>query len=277
VAGTDGVGTKLKIAFDMDKHHTIGIDLVAMCVNDILTTGARPLFFLDYFATSKIIPKRAERVLAGIVEGCHESECALLGGETAEMPGFYKEGEYDLAGFAVGIVDKDKVIDGSKIEPSMSLVGIASSGFHSNGYSLIRKVIEDSKVSLHEVIEGDLLGKHLLAPTRIYVREVLKLIDEYKIYGMAHITGGGLVENIPRMFPKGIGAVLDKASWKVPPIATWLKEVGSIEESEMYKTFNMGIGYVLVMDEESAKTVCSNHPDFSLIGYTKAGDGIDIQ
>jgi phosphoribosylformylglycinamidine cyclo-ligase len=258
VAGTDGVGTKLKIAFQADRHDTIGIDLVAMCVNDIVVQGAEPLFFLDYFATAKLDPEKGAEVVKGIAEGCSMAGCALIGGETAEMPGFYASGEYDLAGFAVGVVDRDSVIDGSSITVGNKLIGIASSGLHSNGYSLARKVIfEKLGLSVRDEIPG--LGKtvaeELLTPTRIYVKTILTLLRDFRINGIAHITGGGLLENIPRILPNGCKAVINKNSWVMNDIFLIVQSAGNIDETEMYRTFNCGIGMVLAVPENEAEEV----------------------
>jgi phosphoribosylformylglycinamidine cyclo-ligase len=250
VSSTDGVGTKLKIAFMMDRHDTVGIDLVAMCVNDIVVSGAKPLFLLDYFATSRLDPEKATKVVGGIVEGCIEAECSLIGGETAEMPGFYKEGEYDLAGFAVGIVENAQLIDGSTVTVGDKLIGIASSGLHSNGYSLVRKVLFDHhKMDLEEKVEeiGEVLGEELLRPTKIYVKTVLNLARDFNIGGIAHITGGGITGNLPRIISKGCKAVIHKGSWEIPPIFPFLKEKGNIPEDEMLRTFNNGIGMILII------------------------------
>ncbi len=250
VSSTDGVGTKLKIAFLMDQHDTVGIDLVAMCVNDIVVSGARPLFLLDYFATSRLDQERAIQVVSGIAKGCMEAECSLIGGETAEMPGFYAEGEYDLAGFAVGIVENSQMIDGSRVTVGDKLIGIASSGLHSNGYSLVRKVIlEHHQMDLKKRVEeiGGALGEELLRPTRIYVKTVLNLIRDFKIGGIAHITGGGITGNLPRVIPNGCKAIVNKGAWDIPPIFPFLKERGNIAEDEMLKTFNNGIGMVLIV------------------------------
>jgi phosphoribosylformylglycinamidine cyclo-ligase len=249
VSGTDGVGTKLKIAFLMDRHDTVGIDLVAMCVNDIAVSGAEPLFFLDYFATGKLAVDKAEAVLRGIAEGCRQAGCALIGGETAEMPSFYGEGEYDLAGFAVGVVDRPKIIDGRTIEPGDALVGIASTGLHSNGYSLARRVLlGEAKLSLDSHVPelGRSLGEVLLTPTRIYAKQILALASEYSIKGMAHITGGGITENLPRIFPKSCAARIARSSWTVPPIFRLIQQRGRVAVDEMYRVFNMGIGLILV-------------------------------
>lgn len=254
VSGTDGVGTKLKLALELKKHDTIGIDLVAMCVNDILVLGAEPLYFLDYYATGKLDNAVAVDVIKGIAEGCIQSGCALTGGETAEMPGMYSEGDYDLAGFCVGIVEKDQIIDSSKVEAGNVLIGIASSGPHSNGYSLIRKVIEVSNADLNEPCGDQTLGEALLAPTRIYVKSIHALLEQIDIHAMSHITGGGLTENIPRVMPENTRAQLDINSWQLPDVFKWLQQQGNIEELEMYRTFNCGIGMVLVVNEEDADT-----------------------
>jgi len=255
VSGTDGGGTKLKIAFLMDSHSTVGIDLVAMSVNDILTSGAEPLFFLDYFATGKLEPEKAAMVIDGIATGCRESGCALIGGETAEMPGFYQEGEYDLAGFAVGVVDKAKIIDGMDIREGDTLVGLASQGLHSNGYSLVRKVLfEHSKmdVSTHVPDLGTTLGDELLRPTRIYVKAFNALKERVRIKGIAHITGGGIPGNLPRVLPEGVGVVVREGSWPVPAIFRVIEKMGNVPVYDMKRTFNMGIGYILVVPEKEA-------------------------
>ncbi|KAH9764138.1 phosphoribosylformylglycinamidine cyclo-ligase [Citrus sinensis] len=257
VAGTDGVGTKLKLAFETGIHDTIGIDLVAMSVNDIVTSGAKPLFFLDYFATSHLEVDLAEKVIKGIVDGCQQSDCVLLGGETAEMPDFYAAGEYDLSGFAVGIVKKDSVVDGKNIVPGDVLIGLPSSGVHSNGFSLVRRVLAQSGLSLKDQLpsENTTLGEALMAPTVIYVKQVLDIISTGGVKGIAHITGGGFTDNIPRVFPKGLGAVIYEDSWKVPAVFKWIQQAGRIEDSEMRRTFNMGIGMVLVVSKETSHTI----------------------
>jgi len=258
VSSTDGVGTKLKIAFLMNRHDTIGIDLVAMCVNDIVVCGAKPLFLLDYLATSKLDASKSTRVVSGIVKGCVEADCSLIGGETAEMPGFYKKEEYDLAGFAVGIVEDSQMIDGSNITVGDKIIGIASNGLHSNGYSLVRKVVLDrGKMELAERVEeiGEGLGEALLRPTRIYVRTILNLTRDFKIGGIAHITGGGITGNLPRVIPKGCKAVVRKGTWEVPPIFTFLKEKGKIPEEEMLRTFNNGIGMILVVRSKDVQEI----------------------
>ncbi len=261
VSGTDGVGTKLKIAFMLDKHHTIGIDLVAMCVNDILAQGAKPLFFLDYLATGKLNPAKHSQLLKGITAGCKLAGAALIGGETAEMPDFYAEEEYELAGFAVGIVDKSKLITGNEIEVGDKVIGLSSSGIHSNGYSLVRKaLLAENNYQLDTQINelGCKLGEELLRPTRIYVKSVLNLLARYsdkKVRGIAHITGGGLVENIPRILPEKKKVVLFEKSWPKLPIFKLIAEAGQIAKEEMYKTFNMGIGLVLIVKANSAEQV----------------------
>ncbi|MBP0129190.1 MAG: phosphoribosylformylglycinamidine cyclo-ligase [Nitrospira sp.] len=258
VSGTDGVGTKLKIAFLTDRHDTVGIDLVAMCVNDIVVSGAEPLFFLDYFATGKLAVPKAEAVLKGIAEGCRQAGCALIGGETAEMPSFYAAGEYDLAGFAVGVVDRPKIIDGRSIVPGDVLIGLASTGLHSNGYSLARRVLLDqAQLSMTSRLpELDRpLGEVLLTPTRIYAKQVLTLIQDCPIKGIAHITGGGITENLPRVFPAGIGAQVQRSAWSVPPIFQAIARLGQVERAEMYRVFNMGIGMILVVPASDAPTV----------------------
>ncbi len=259
VSGTDGVGTKLKIAFMVDRHDTVGIDLVAMCVNDILTSGAEPLFFLDYFATGRLKPEKAAAVIGGIAAGCREAGCALVGGETAEMPGFYERGEYDLSGFAVGVVDQNKIINGAKIKHGDAVIGLASSGIHSNGYSLVRKIFFDyKKMSLTKVIP-DLkrtLGDELLRPTRIYAKACNAVMKKIKVKGMAHITGGGIPGNLPRVFPQGVGAIIDERTWFVPPVFRMIAQSGNVPPNDMKRTFNMGIGFVMIVAKEDAdKTV----------------------
>lgn len=258
VSGTDGVGTKLKIAFMADRHDTIGIDLVAMCVNDIVVQGAEPLFFLDYLATGKLEPEKAAAVVKGISEGCVQAGCALIGGETAEMPGFYSANEYDAAGFTVGVVDRDKIIDGSSITVGNTLIGLASSGLHSNGYSLARKVIfEKMGLGINDILPGTgkTVADELLIPTRIYVRSILNLLRDFHINGIAHITGGGLLENIPRVLPKGCKAQITLNSWTLPPVFKVLQEAGNIEQNEMLRTFNCGVGMVLAVPEEEAEDI----------------------
>ncbi|MGI6140976.1 MAG: phosphoribosylformylglycinamidine cyclo-ligase [Caldicoprobacterales bacterium] len=250
VAGTDGVGTKLKIAFLMDSHDTIGIDCVAMCVNDLVCQGARPLFFLDYIAVGKLFPDKVAQIVKGMSKGCIESGCALIGGETAEMPGFYRTGEYDVAGFAVGLADRKKLIDGSNIRPGDALIGIASSGVHSNGFSLIRRILVEKTNRLQEYDEnlGMTIGEELLKPTRIYVKGILELLQHFSIKGVSHITGGGFYENIPRMLPEGLSAEILRDSWPVLPVFSLIQKAGNITEHDMYNTFNMGIGMVLACE-----------------------------
>jgi phosphoribosylformylglycinamidine cyclo-ligase len=252
VSGTDGVGTKLKLAFELNRHGTVGIDLVAMSVNDILVQGAEPLFFLDYFACGKLDVTTATQVIKGIAAGCERAGCALIGGETAEMPGMYPPGEYDLAGFAVGAVEKSKIIDGAQIVPGDAVLGLASSGAHSNGYSLIRKIVASSGAHLSSGFDGSTLGETLLAPTRIYVKSVLTALGEVSIKGLAHITGGGLLENVPRVLPESVCAQLAKSAWPRPPLFDWLQKTGRIAEAEMHRVFNCGIGMVVVVAAEHA-------------------------
>lgn len=258
VAATDGVGTKLKLAFLLDKHDTVGIDLVAMCVNDIIVQGAEPLFFLDYLATAKLSPEQAVEVIKGIAEGCKQANCALLGGETAEMPGMYTGGEYDLAGFSVGVVDNDKIIDGSTITKGDQIIGIASSGLHSNGFSLARKIFLETLQLDLAAQPDDLdkpLGEELLTPTRIYVKSILNLIRDFEIKGIAHITGGGLLENLPRILPQHCKAIIKRDSWEKPAIFEMLRQGGNIPEDEMFRTFNYGIGMVLVVSPDEVEDI----------------------
>lgn len=257
VSGTDGVGTKLRLAIDTGRVDGVGIDLVGMCVNDILVTGAEPLYFLDYYATGKLDIDTAARVIAGIAKGCEDSGCALIGGETAEMPGMYEGDDFDLAGFSVGIVEKADIIDGSKVKAGNALLGLASSGPHSNGYSLIRKLLEVSGASLDEALGDTTLGDALIAPTRLYVKSLLPFLRAGKINAMAHITGGGLTENIPRVLPDNCIAEIKTNSWDLPPVFEWLKTQGNIADSEMLKTFNCGIGMVLVVEAEQAETLAA--------------------
>ncbi|MFN3396732.1 MAG: phosphoribosylformylglycinamidine cyclo-ligase, partial [Thermodesulfovibrionales bacterium] len=262
VSGTDGVGTKLKIAFMADRHETVGIDLVAMSVNDVLTSGAEPLFFLDYFATGRLVPEKAVKVIEGIVEGCKEAGCSLIGGETAEMPGFYSDEEYDLAGFAVGVVEKRDIIDGSSIESGDVIIGITSNGLHSNGYSLVRKVFFDlKKMALSDYIPelNKTLGEELLRPTRIYVKAVNRLKDnDIPIKGLAHITGGGITGNLPRILSEGLAAVIINGSWPVQPIFSLIEEMGKVPIEDMRRTFNMGIGYIAIVSGQHAEKAISS-------------------
>ncbi len=251
VSGTDGVGTKLRLAIDYDKHDQVGIDLVAMCVNDLVVQGAEPLFFLDYYATGKLDLYVAQSVISGIGEGCKQAGCALIGGETAEMPGMYPDGDYDLAGFCVGIVEKDEIIDGSKVKAGDVILGLAASGPHSNGYSLIRKILEVSGVDPHSDFEGTPLIDQLMAPTRIYVKSLLQTLKQVPIHALSHITGGGLLENIPRVLPAHTKAVIDVQSWQRPVIFDWLQQTGNIDPVEMHRTFNCGIGMAVVVAAEN--------------------------
>lgn len=255
VSGTDGVGTKLKLAFLMDKHDTIGEDCVAMCANDVICTGASPMFFLDYMALGKNIPEKVATIVAGVAEGCKKAKCSLIGGETAEMPGFYPVDEYDLAGFCVGIVDKKKIINNKTIEIGDKVIGLKSSGVHSNGFSLVRKVFEVNKENLNEYVEslGCTVGEALLKPTKIYVKPILKLIEQVKVKGISHITGGGFYENMPRMLREGVALKIDKNSYEVPPIFKLIAERGNIPERDMYNTFNMGIGMAVIVPESEVE------------------------
>ena len=278
VSGTDGVGTKLEIAFKNNKYDTVGIDCVAMCVNDILCHGAKPLFFLDYIACGKLEAEVSSDLVKGIADGCLDSDCALIGGETAEMPGFYSDGEYDMAGFAVGIADKDKIINGSKIKDGDKLIGIASSGIHSNGYSLVRKLFPD----LNEDFIGEPVWKTLLTPTKIYVKPVLKLLESYEIKGMAHVTGGGFIENVPRMFNGGeFTAVINKNSYPLPGIFERIIEKG-VDKDHMYNTFNMGIGFVLAVDEKDVTSIIKALGEMGEKAYeighvTSGGEGVCLK
>lgn len=280
VAGTDGVGTKLKLAFDMNKHDTVGIDLVAMSVNDIVCCGAKPMFFLDYFATGLLDVDCAENVVKGIVEGCRQSDCILMGGETAEMPGFYSPGEYDLGGFAVGSVKKDRVVDGSKVKAGDVVLGLKSSGFHSNGFSLVRKVIEVSGNTLEDATPWDpskTFGEVLIEPTKIYVLTALKLMDVADVHGCVHITGGGFPENIPRVVPDGCATMVDKSSWEVPEVFRWVQEKGKIAEAEMFRTFNMGVGMVVVVDPSEVDKCIEAVPEAFVLGEIVEGSGVQYK
>ncbi|MDH3976082.1 MAG: phosphoribosylformylglycinamidine cyclo-ligase [Deltaproteobacteria bacterium] len=264
VSSTDGVGTKLKVAFMMDSHETVGIDLVAMCVNDILVQGAEPLFFLDYFATGALSSEKAATVVKGITDGCSQAGCALIGGETAEMPGFYGDGEYDLSGFSVGVVDRDKIIDGSTVSAGDAVIGLKSSGIHSNGYSLARKVIFDILgLNGKDLIEGTgkTVGESLLTPTKIYVKAVLPLLEKFNMKGMAHITGGGLIENIPRILPDGLNVTINTNSWEIPPLFRFIQKGGDVDEMEMFRVFNCGIGFVLIVPSEEAQQAVNHLTD----------------
>ena len=256
VSGTDGVGTKLRLAIDTGRHDTVGIDLVAMCVNDVVVQGAEPLFFLDYFATGALDVAIGERVIAGIVEGCVQAGCALVGGETAEMPGMYHGADYDLAGFSVGIVEKDRIIDGAKTTAGDVVLGLPSSGPHSNGFSLIRKILEVSGADPGAPVEGVPLIERLMAPTRIYVKPILRLLEQVSVHGLAHITGGGLVDNIPRVLPEGLEAVLERKAWTRDPVFNWLQSAGRVGDAEMYRVFNCGIGMTVhVAAQDAQRTI----------------------
>jgi phosphoribosylformylglycinamidine cyclo-ligase len=277
VSGTDGVGTKLRLAIETGRHDTIGIDLVGMCVNDVVVQGAEPLFFLDYYATGKLSVDVAESVIKGIVEGCVQAGCALVGGETAEMPGMYAAGDYDLAGFAVGIVEKDLIIDGSKTQPGDVLIALPSSGPHSNGYSLIRKLLERAHATPTTRLGDGLLYDALLTPTRIYVKTVLALMQQVSVHGVAHITGGGLLDNIPRVVPEGLEVVINRNSWTLPPVFQWLQQQGNIDEHEMLRTFNCGVGMTICvaakqLDHAMAVLNSLNEPAF-VIGTVRPGNG----
>ena len=283
VSGTDGVGTKLKIAFAMDKHDTVGIDAVAMCVNDVLAQGAEPLFFLDYVAVGHNIPEKVEAIVAGVAEGCRQAGCALVGGETAEMPGMYEGGEYDIAGFTTGVVEKSKLIDGTKVKVGDVLVGIASSGVHSNGFSLVRKIIADAGVPLDSEIPefgGRKLGDMLLTPTKIYVKQVLDVIRNCDVHGISHITGGGFDENIPRVLQKGQGLEIVEGSWDILPVFQMLEKWGGVPHREMFNIFNMGIGMVIVLDASEAdkaiEILDSYGEKASVIGKVTDTEGVNI-
>lgn len=279
VSGTDGVGTKLRVAQLTGIHDTIGVDAVAMCVNDILVQGAEPLFFLDYLAVGKLVPENVAAIVQGVAEGCRQAGCALIGGETAEMPGFYGEEEYDIAGFAVGVVDRSKLIDGKSISVGDVVIGLPSSGLHSNGYSLARKaLLEVAEYQVDTFVEelGKTVGEELLTPTRIYVQAVLPLLEKYTVKGMAHITGGGLTENIPRVLPEGVKVVLDRTAWPTLPVFSLIQKIGQVAEEEMLRTFNMGIGLVLVVPQEQAEAVLqqlyNQGEQAYLIGRIEAGN-----
>lgn len=271
VSGTDGVGTKLKIAQELDRHDTVGIDLVAMCVNDILTSGAEPLFFLDYLATGKLNPEQLKEVVKGIAQGCRLSGCALLGGETAEMPGFYQLGEYDLAGFCVGVVEKSKLLDGSRVQVGDVVIGLASAGVHSNGFSLVRAIIEQGDFSWSDtpaILNGKSLGAELITPTQIYVKPILEfLATEIEVHSMAHITGGGLPENLPRCLNQGQSIEIELNSWIIPPIFSWLAEAGTVQQAAMFNTFNMGIGFVVIVPAAQAEFTLKWFQETNIASY----------
>ncbi len=284
VSGTDGVGTKLKIAFALDKHDTIGIDAVAMCVNDVLAQGAEPLFFLDYVALGHNIPQKVEAIVAGVAEGCRQAGCALIGGETAEMPGMYEGGDYDIAGFTCGVVEKSQLIDGSKVKVGDVLVGIASSGVHSNGFSLVRKVVSDNNLDLnaeYEELNGAKLGETLLTPTKIYVRQVLEVIRNCDVHGICHITGGGFDENIPRVLHEGQGLEITEGTWEILPVFRLLEKYGQIPHREMFNIFNMGVGMVVVLDASEAdkaiEILTAAGEKASVIGRVTDAEGVVIK
>ncbi|MEJ2480103.1 MAG: phosphoribosylformylglycinamidine cyclo-ligase [Acidihalobacter sp.] len=267
VSGTDGVGTKLRLALELGRHEQIGIDLVGMCVNDIVVQGAEPLFFLDYYATGRLDVDIAATVVAGIAEGCELAGCALIGGETAEMPGMYQGSEYDLAGFAVGIVERERLLDGTRVAPGDVVIGLGSSGPHSNGYSLIRKIIERSGANLNEYLKSYPLAEHLLAPTRIYVKPLLALLEAEPVHALAHITGGGLTENLPRVLPPNTQAVLDTGAWPRPDVFQWLQTRGDVAEGEMLRTFNCGVGMTIVVPAERAEAVIEHCYDHDIAAW----------
>lgn len=284
VSGTDGVGTKLKLAFAMDRHDTIGIDAVAMCVNDVLAQGAEPLFFLDYVAVGRNEPRKIEAIVAGVAEGCRQAGCALIGGETAEMPGMYADGEYDIAGFTCGVVERSKLIDGSKVAVGDALVGIASSGVHSNGFSLVRKIVADAGLDLRTAYPelGDRpLGEVLLTPTRIYVKPVLDVIRTCDVHGIGHVTGGGFDENLPRLLQAGQGIAVVEGSWQVPPVFPFLEKHGGIPHREMFNIFNMGVGMVVALDpaeaERAVALLCAHGERASVIGCVTDREGVEIR
>jgi phosphoribosylformylglycinamidine cyclo-ligase len=277
VSGTDGVGTKLRLAIDLGDHGGVGIDLVAMCANDIVVTGAEPLFFLDYYATGRLSVDQAAIVVAGIAEGCRQAGCALIGGETAEMPGMYQDQDYDLAGFCVGIVEKQAIITADRVKAGDALVALGSSGAHSNGYSLIRKVLELTKADPTRPFDGATLGERLLAPTRIYVPALLALMDDYDVHGLAHITGGGITENLPRCLPGGSRALVDLASWSRPALFQWLQDEGGIADAELLRTFNCGVGMIACLPSDQAQAACARLAELGeqawVAGRVEAGDG----
>lgn len=276
ISGTDGVGTKLKLAFELDIHNTIGIDVVAMCVNDILAQGAQPLFFLDYLAVGKNYPEQVEQIVEGVAEGCVQAGCAIVGGETAEMAGFYDDGEYDIAGFSVGAAEKEDLLSPENTKAEQVVIGLPSTGVHSNGFSLVRKIIRDNNISLDEKFGDSTIGKTLLIPTKIYVKEVLKVLKEVKVAGIAHITGGGFHENLPRCLKEGLGMKINKDSYEVPEIFKYLQEKGNIDEAEMYNIFNMGVGMALVVNKEDVEKTLSLLDDAFVLGEVVNESGIEI-
>ena len=276
ISGTDGVGTKLKLAFELDIHNTIGIDVVAMCVNDILAQGAQPLFFLDYLAVGKNYPEQVEQIVEGVAEGCVQAGCAIVGGETAEMAGFYDDGEYDIAGFSVGAAEKEDLLNPENTKAGQVVIGLPSTGVHSNGFSLVRKIIRDNNISLDEKFGDSTIGKTLLTPTKIYVKEVLKVLKEVKVAGIAHITGGGFHENLPRCLKEGLGMKIKKDSYEIPEIFKYLQEKGNIDEAEMYNIFNMGVGMALVVNKEDVEKTLSLLDDAFVLGEVVNESGIEI-
>ena len=276
VSGTDGVGTKLKLAFELDIHNTIGIDVVAMCANDILAQGAIPLFFLDYLAVGKNYPEQVEAIVEGVAEGCVQAGCAIVGGETAEMAGFYEDGEYDIAGFCVGAQEKELLLSRENTKAGQVVIGLPSSGVHSNGFSLVRKILKDNNIGLNEEFKGTTVGKTLLTPTKIYVKEVLKVLEEVKVAGIAHITGGGFHENLPRALKDGLGMKIDKSSYEVPEIFKYLQEKGKIDEEEMYHIFNMGVGMALIVNKEDVDRTLSLIDNAFVLGEVTDESGIEI-
>ena len=276
VSGTDGVGTKLKLAFELDIHNTIGIDVVAMCANDILAQGAIPLFFLDYLAVGKNYPEQVEAIVEGVAEGCVQAGCAIVGGETAEMAGFYEDGEYDIAGFCVGAQEKKLLLSTENTKAGQVVIGLPSSGVHSNGFSLVRKILKDNNISLNEEFKGSTVGKTLLTPTKIYVKEVLKVLEEVKVAGIAHITGGGFHENLPRALKDGLGMKIDKSSYVVPEVFKYLQEKGKIDEEEMYHIFNMGVGMALIVNKEDVDKTLSLIDNAFVLGEVTEESGIEI-
>lgn len=276
VSGTDGVGTKLKLAFELDIHNTIGIDVVAMCANDILAQGAQPLFFLDYLAVGKNYPEQVESIVEGVAEGCVQAGCAIVGGETAEMSGFYEDGEYDIAGFCVGAVEKEDLLSPENTKAGQVVIGLPSSGVHSNGFSLVRKILRDNNISLNERFNESTIGETLLTPTKIYVKDVLKLLNEVKVAGIAHITGGGFHENLPRCLAKGLGMKINKNSYEVPEVFRYLQEKGGIDEEEMYNIFNMGVGMALVVNKEDVDKALSLLENGFVLGEVVNESGIEI-
>ena len=276
VSGTDGVGTKLKLAFELDIHNTIGIDVVAMCANDILAQGAIPLFFLDYLAVGKNYPEQVEAIVEGVAEGCVQAGCAIVGGETAEMAGFYEDGEYDIAGFCVGAQEKELLLSTENTKAGQVVIGLPSSGVHSNGFSLVRKILKDNNIGLNEEFNGSTVGKILLTPTKIYVKEVLRVLEEVKVAGIAHITGGGFHENLPRALKDGLGMKIDKNSYEVPAVFKYLQEKGKIDEEEMYHIFNMGVGMALIVNKEDVDKTLSLIDNAFVLGEVTEESGIEI-